>query len=236
MYNQCDQNTPQQCKQTCNQNVHFIAPNPPTFFNPISVCPRIDSTAYVGPFSSVIGDVTIRKNVFIAPNVSIRADEGTPFYIDCDTNLQEGVTLHGLANGRVMHNGELYSIYVGKRVSCAHGSLLHGPCKIGNDVFVGFRATVFNAVVGDGCYISTNAFITGGVIIANNRFIPAGCMIDTQEKADQLEPVSTSKSEFAEEVQQVNRAFSNSYPQLYGATTCSWDMACNAKSNHQVLK
>lgn len=71
--------------RTFNLNAHFIAPNPPTSFNPRSVRPRIHSTAYVGPFSSIIGDVFIGENVFFAPNASIRADEGTPFYIGPNT-------------------------------------------------------------------------------------------------------------------------------------------------------
>ncbi|GAA3325448.1 hypothetical protein GCM10020331_057390 [Ectobacillus funiculus] len=33
----------------------------------------------------------ITDNVYVAPNVSIRADEGTPFYIGSNTNLQDGV-------------------------------------------------------------------------------------------------------------------------------------------------
>lgn len=57
----------------------FISPNPITSLNPVQRFPKIDKTAFVSQFSSVIGDVTIRNNVYVAPNVSIRADEGTPF-------------------------------------------------------------------------------------------------------------------------------------------------------------
>ena len=96
--------------RTFNLNAHFIASNPPTAFNPRSIYPRIHKTAYVGPFSSIIGDVTIGENVFIAPNVSIRADEGTPFHIGSNTNIQDGVILHGLKHGRVLHDGKEYSI------------------------------------------------------------------------------------------------------------------------------
>lgn len=108
MYHQSCDSCGSFCKRagTFNTNVHFIAPNPRTSFNPESVIPSIDPTVYLGPFSSIIGDVTIRENVFIAPNVSIRADEGFPFYIDSDTNIQDGVILHGLEHGRVIHVAE----------------------------------------------------------------------------------------------------------------------------------
>src|SRR4051812_43448970 len=102
-----------------NVYAHFIGPNPVTSFNPKSINPSIDPTSFVGPFSTVIGDVTIRKNVFIAPNVSIRADEGTPFYIGSNTNIQDGVILHGLRDARVIVDGKKYSIFIGKNVSCA---------------------------------------------------------------------------------------------------------------------
>ena len=220
---------------TFNINAHFIAPNPPTSFNPESVNPSVDSTVYVGPFSSIIGDVTIRGNVFIAPNVSIRADEGFPFYIDSDTNIQDGVILHGLEHGRVIHDGRKYSIFIGRHVSCTHGCIIHGPCKIGNNVFVGFHAIVLDAIVDEGCYISPNALVTGGIKIRSNRFIPAGAIIDTQEKADALGPVPESQIEFAKEVQHVNQQFSNAYSLQFGATRCSCGLACDPRTIRDVL-
>lgn len=221
--------------RTFNLNAHLIAPNPPTSFNPQSVCPSIHPTAYVGPFSSVIGDVTIRQNVFIAPNVSIRADEGTPFYIGANTNIQDGVILHGLEHGRVTHEGEEYSIYIGEEVSCTHGCIIHGPCKLGNRVFVGFHSIVLNAVIGEGSYISTNALVTGGIRVAPNRYVPSGAIIETQEQADALSPVPQSQEEFAEEVQQVNQQFPDAYSLLFGETRCSCGLACNCNTLHDVL-
>lgn len=218
-----------------NLNAHFIAPNPPTSFNPESVCPCIDPTAYIGPFSSVIGDVAIGENVFIAPNVSIRADEGTPFYIGANTNIQDGVILHGLAHGRVLHNGKEYSIYVGEEVSCAHDCIIHGPCKLGNRVFVGFHSIVLNAVVGGGSYISTNALVTGEIRISPNRYVPSGAIIETQEQADALGPVPESQEEFAEEVQHVNQQFPTAYSLQFGATRCSCGLACDCQTIKAVL-
>ena len=222
--------------QTFNINAHFIGPNPATSFNPESVCPIIDPTVFVGPFSSIIGDVTVGENVFIAPNVSIRADEGFPFYIGSDTNIQDGVILHGLEHGRVINDNRVYSIYIGRHVSCTHGCIIHGPCKIGNNVFVGFHAIVLNALIGDGCYISHNALVTGGIKIGPNRFIPAGAIIDTQERADCLRPVPQSDREFAQEVQHVNNEFPNTYSLLFGSTKCSCGLACDSQTIKPILR
>lgn len=218
-----------------NINAHFIAPNPKTPFNPNSVYPAIDATAYVGPFSSVIGDVTVKENVFVAPNVSIRADEGFPFFIGPDTNIQDGVILHGLERGRVLIDNRQYSIYIGRHVSCGHGCIIHGPCSLGDHVFVGFHAIVLNAIVGDGCYISANALVTGGINVMPNRFIHAGAIIDTQEKADTLGPVPESDREFAQEVQHVNNQFPDAYSLLFGKTRCSCGLACASNTLRDIL-
>jgi len=222
-------------QKTYNINAHFIAANPSTPLNPVSVSPTIDKTVYIGPFSSVIGDVRIRNNVFIAANVSIRADEGTPFYIGANTNIQDGVIMHGLQNGRVLHEKNEYSIYIGENTSCAHGCIIHGPCKLGNNVFVGFHAIMLNAVIGEGCYISANVLVTGGIIVKPNRFIPAGAIIDTQEKADLLSEVPKGEQDFAKEVQLVNNAFPSSYDTLFGTVRCSCGLTCNKDTIHNIL-
>ena len=221
--------------QTWNLGAHFIAPNPPTSFNSESICPCVHSSAYVGPFSSVIGDVTVAENVFIAPLVSVRADEGAPFYIGEDSNLQDGVILHGLAHGRVIAAGKEYSIFIGRRVSCAHGCIIHGPCLLGDDVFVGFNAIVFNAAVGSGSYVSIGALVTGGVRIAQKRFVPPGMIIDTQQQADALPPVPRDQSEFAKEVIHVNTEFPCAYSLMFGATRCSCGLACDPCTIGRVI-
>ena len=203
----------------------FISPNPITPSNPVQRYPTIDQTAFISPFSSVIGDVTIQDNVYVAPNVSVRADEGTPFYIGSNTNLQDGVVLHGLLNRSIWIGKEKYSIYIGNKVSIAHGALVHGPCYLGNNVFVGFHAIVFHAIIEEGTYISTNAVVTNGVRIAANRFVPPGATIDTQEKADALSRIPEDREEFAREVQRVNQEFPASYHLSFGKNRCSCGVA-----------
>jgi carbonic anhydrase len=206
---------------------HFVGPNPPTALNPYSIFPTIAASAFIGPFSSVIGDVTIEENVFVAPNVSIRADEGTPFYIGANTNIQDRVILHGLAKGRVEVEGRKFSIYIGSGVSCAHGCLIHGPCNINNNVFVGFNAIVFNCIVGEGCYISPNAVVTGGVTLTPNKFVPLGAVIDSQDEADALPTITEAQQEFSKDVQMINKEFSSSYSLLFGSLRCSCGLACS---------
>jgi len=206
---------------------YFIGSNPPTSFNPISVYPTIHNTVLLCPFSSVIGDVTIGKNVFIGCNATLRADEGTPFYIGSHSNIQDGVIFHGLQNQQFTVNGKTYSIYLGKEVTIGHGALIHGPSIVGNKTFVGFNAIVFNAIVEDGCYIDTTAVVTGGVRLHANTYVPIGAIIDTQNKANALGRVPTSREEFAKEVVEVNNEFPSAYELKFGDTRCSCGLCCN---------
>lgn len=199
-----------------NQYTYFIGPNPRTHIINESISPIIDPSVFIGPFSSIIGDVTINANVFISCNVTLRADEGTPFYIGSNTNLQDGVIFHGLAEKYVMVKNKKYSIYVGNNVSCAHGSVIHGPCYIGNDTFIGFNAVIFNAVIKDNCFIGTGSIVTNNVVVDSGRFVPPGAVIDTQDKANSLDAISNTVQEFSKEVIDVNTEFSSSYPLLFG--------------------
>lgn len=202
-----------------NQNLHYIGPNPITEYCPQSISPSVHPSAYIGPFACILGDVTIEENVFVAPHVIIRADEGTPFHIGAHTNLQDGVTLHGLAGKRVSYRDSAYSIYLGQHVSCGHGCVIHGPCVLEDDVFVGFYALVLNAFIGKGCFIAHHAVVTGGVHLSPGRHVPAGALVDTQQKADELTAVSEANAAFAAEVQHVNNAFPMAYSKQFEKNT-----------------
>jgi carbonic anhydrase len=216
--------------ETNNRYSYFVTSNPVTSFNPVSVYPTIDKTAFIGPFSSIIGDVRIKKEVFIGCNVTIRADEGTPFYIGNKTNLQDGVILHGLKNMQLSVHNEQYSIYLGNKVSAAHGALIHGPCIVGDNTFVGFNAIIFSAIVEDGCYIDLAAIVTNGVRIPPNSYVPVGAIIDTQRKANALTKVSEANENFARNVVKTNVELAQAYSLKFCDTICSCGLCCNSKT------
>ncbi|WP_223592445.1 carbonate dehydratase [Neobacillus bataviensis] len=205
---------------------YFVGPNPQTSVNPSLKYPTISKTAFLSPFTFIVGDVTIRKNTYIAPFVSLRADEGTPFYIGRNTNLQDGVILHGLKNKYMEVNSMKFSIYIGDWVSCAHGSMIHGPCRVDDHVFIGFNAIVYNAWIGEGSFVSKGSVVTGGVKLKPNSFVPPGASIDTQEKANVLSQVPISEEKFAKEVQRVNQEFPSAYSLFFGENRCSCGLSC----------
>jgi carbonic anhydrase len=78
---------------------------------------------------------------------------------------------------------------VGKNVSLAHQSQVHGPAYVGNDTFIGMQAFVFKAKVGNNCVLEPKSAAIG-VIIPDGRYISAGKVITDQADADNLPVIS----------------------------------------------
>jgi carbon dioxide concentrating mechanism protein CcmM len=192
---------------------------PPTPWSKNLAEPDIHHTAYVHAFSNIIGDVRIGENVMIAPGISIRADEGNPFAIGSNTNIQDGVVIHGLEQGRVLgDDGTQYSVWIGNNSSITHMALIHGPAYVGNDCFIGFRSTVFNATVGNGCIVMMHALIQD-VKIPPGKYVPSGAIITSQEQANRLSDVQPDDRKFASHIISINDSLRSGY-------RCADDIAC----------
>ncbi|AFZ56081.1 ribulose bisphosphate carboxylase small subunit [Anabaena cylindrica FACHB-243] len=192
---------------------------PPTPWSRSLAEPDIHKTAFVHSSSLIIGDVHLGQNVIIAPGTSIRADEGTPFFIGENTNIQDGVVIHGLEQGRVIgDDDQKYSVWIGKNASITHMALIHGPAYIGDSCFIGFRSTVFNARVGAGCIVMMHALIQD-VEIPPGKYVASGSIITTQQQADRLPDVQAQDEEFAHHVVGINQALRTGY-------RCAEDLKC----------
>lgn len=201
-------------------DIHTI-PAPPTPWSQQLVEPTIDPSVYIHPLTNVIGDVRIGAQVHIAPGVSIRADEGMPFYIGANVNIQDGAVIHGLEQGRVTgDDGNPYSVWIGDNASITHMALIHGPAYVGKGCFIGFRSTVFNARVGDGCIVMSHALIEN-VEIPAGRYVASGSVIIHQQQADRLPNVQEADSTFARHVVSINQKLRQGY-------LCAEDEVCIA--------
>lgn len=213
-----------------------VTASPLTPWSQNLVEPSIHHTAYVHAFSNIIGDVRIGENVMIAPGISIRADEGDPFSIGANTNIQDGVVIHGLEQGRVRgDDGKPYSVWIGNNSSITHMALIHGPAYVGNDCFIGFRSTVFNATVGHGCVVMMHALIQD-VEIAPGKYVPSGAIITNQEQADRLSDAQPDDRAFSSHIISINDSLRAGY-------RCVDDIECIAPvyktthtSNHTSTK
>ena len=201
-----------------------LRPNVATTFNADINNPVIGAETYIDKLASVIGDVTIGKQVFVAPFASIRGDEGQPIVVSDGTNVQDGVVIHALETAEdgkaidknlVTVSGKKYAVYIGKSVSLAHQSQVHGPAAVGDHTFVGMQALVFKSVIGKNVVIEPGAKVIG-VTVAEKRYVPAGATITTQAQADAL-PEITPDYAFAtlnDGVLHVNEQFADAYLKL----------------------
>ena len=176
----------------------MIEANVKTDFCPEVSHPVIGEGSFVHPLASVIGNVSIGRNVMVAPTACVRGDEGQPLFVGDDANVQDGVVLHGLeteSNGepcpqnRMAVDGASYGVYVGQRVSLAHQVQIHGPAVVEDDTFVGMKSLVFRARVGRRCVVEPGAILMG-VTVADGRYVPAGSVVRSQDDADALPAIT----------------------------------------------
>lgn len=219
-----------------------LRPNVATTFNADVNNPVIGAETYIDRLASVIGDVTIGKQVFVAPFASIRGDEGQPIVVGDGSNVQDGVVIHALETAEdgkaidknlVTVSGKRYAVYVGKGVSLAHQSQVHGPAAVGDHTFVGMQALVFKSVIGKNVVIEPGAKVIG-VAIAEKRYVPAGSTITTQAQADAL-PEITPDYAFAtlnDGVLHVNEQFADAYLKLEESSAAGPPASAEPKSGH----
>jgi carbonic anhydrase/acetyltransferase-like protein (isoleucine patch superfamily) len=209
-----------------------IRPNIQTDFNPNVTDPTISEFAYVDPLALVIGNCEIGRLVLVAPFAVCRADEGIPINVGDYSNMQDGVILHALetashgkniddrrysAEGSLLKANDTgfkkgFAIYVGDKVSLAHGVQVHGPAYIGNDTFVGMKSLIFNAKIGNRVAIGVSSTVTNGVTIPDDKFVPPGTIVTTQAQADALPArVGSPYEEINKAVIHVNQELAKGY-------------------------
>ena len=111
--------------------------------------------------ATVIGDVTIGKQVGIWFGAVVRADKDK-IVIGDRSNIQDNC---------VVHTSEGHPVTLGADVSVGHGAILHG-CTIADRVLVGMGAIVLNgAKVGAGTVIGAGAVVTEGADIPPNSVV-----------------------------------------------------------------
>jgi carbonic anhydrase/acetyltransferase-like protein (isoleucine patch superfamily) len=124
--------------------------------------PRFGDGVFLAPTAAVIGDVELGARVSIWYGATVRGDVHT-IRIGEDTNVQDGVVIHGTL-------GE-WPVLVGARVSIGHHATLHG-CVVEDDVLVGIGARVL-----DGCKIGAFSLIAAGALVREGMLVPARSLV-----------------------------------------------------------
>ena len=178
--------------------------------NPAGFSPNVSETAFIDPTAIVCGHVIIEDNVFVGPYAVIRADEideegnMQPIKIGKDSNIQDGVVIHSKSGAAVT---------IGERTSIAHRSIIHGPCSVGNDVFIGFNSVVFRAHIHDGCVIRHNCVIDG-LDLPKSMHVPPMTNIGPQFDLNTIEQVPPDYSSFSESVIAANHYLVKGYKKI----------------------
>lgn len=148
--------------------------------------PSVHAAANVHEFSLVEGDVRVGANATIAPGTAVTAAPGAAVSIGDRAQLLPGVIAEAAAGPQVTGgDGSACSIWVGEGSAIAHKSLIHSPVYLGKNCFVGFRSTIYNARLGDGCVVMMHALVQD-VEIPPGKCVPSGSVINSQHQADQL--------------------------------------------------
>ncbi|SJZ51734.1 Carbonic anhydrase or acetyltransferase, isoleucine patch superfamily [Enhydrobacter aerosaccus] len=112
--------------------------------------PKIDSTAFIAPNATLIGEVEIGAHCGIWFGAVLRGD-GPGIKIGDNSNIQDGTVIHVTARGR--------GTVVGRNVTVGHLALLHA-CEVQDDAFIGMHSTVLdNAVVESGAMVAAGAVV-----------------------------------------------------------------------------
>lgn len=198
-------------QEQIKKNKHLdLAKERNSWFEQIRDKASFAASAFVHQKASIIGKVILGEQVHIAAESSIRADEGSPFYIGDYSNIQDGVVIHALKEKWVTVGSEDWAVYIGQNVSVAHQALVHGPCFIGNNSFIGFQAIVHDSVIASHCYIGIGAIVVG-VEIPEGRYVPHGMVVDSYDKVELLPKVTDAHLHFNDDVVEVNKGLVKAY-------------------------
>jgi len=158
--------------------------------------PIISPSAHISESATVMGNVIIEDDVFVAPNATIRADEpGSKVIIRSGCNVQDNVVVHALTGS----NAEIR-----RGTSLSHACVVHGPCTIGEGCFIGFGSIVFRSVLGERCFVMLRA-VVDGVTIPPSRLIGNGQIVDRQDDVFSLPKVTGDLEQFATKVAETNK-------------------------------
>ena len=114
------------------------------------VWPRVHPDAWVAPGAVIVGDVEI-------------GPESSVWY------------------GTVVR-GDVHFVRIGARTNLQDGSIFHvtrdrHPCRVGDEVTVGHRATVHGCTVHDGALIGIGAIVLDGAEIGEGALVGAGSVV-----------------------------------------------------------
>src|SRR6185437_6962015 len=140
--------------------------------------PVVDSTSFVHPTATLIGDVIVGPGCYIGPGAALRGDFGR-IVVGAGSNVQDNCVLHTFPARQVTLEEESH---------IGHAAVLHG-CIVRHAALVGIGAIVMDdAVVGQQALVGAGSFIRAGFVVPA-RMLVAGspARIVRELSAEELE-------------------------------------------------
>ncbi|SHG96755.1 phenylacetic acid degradation protein [Thermosyntropha lipolytica DSM 11003] len=120
--------------------------------------PVIGENSFVHPQATVIGEVIIGKNCYIAAGTVLRGDYGK-ITIGDGSNIQDNAVLHAEPGTEAV---------IAENVLIGHSAIVHGPCYVGEYAIIGM-----GAIVNNGCRIEPEAVLAAGSLLPPGKTIPS---------------------------------------------------------------
>jgi len=135
--------------------------------------PLIETTAWIAPGATVIGDVEIGKESSVWFGCVVRGDVHA-IRIGARTNIQDLSMVHVThhkGEHRTMDGSDGHPTIIGDDVTIGHRVMLHG-CTIEDACLIGMSATILDgAVIGRESIVGAGALVTGGKVFPPRSLI-----------------------------------------------------------------
>jgi len=126
-----------------------------------SLQPKIDSSVFVAPTATIIGDVTIEEGSSVWFNTVLRGDIER-IHVGKYTNIQDNSTVHVMGDQPTI---------IGNYVTIGHNAVIH--CKqIGDNCLIGMGSVLLGY-----CEIGENTIIGAGTVVTQHKKIPPNSLV-----------------------------------------------------------
>lgn len=149
--------------------------------------PSLDSSVFIAPTATVIGDVKIGANSSVWFNAVLRGDIES-IIVGKQTNLQDFC---------MVHVPDFIGTEIGDNVTVGHRAIIHG-CKIGNNCLIGMGSVIMdNAEIGDNCIIGAGSLVTQGTKIPSGHLaFGSPAKIKREVSEEEIRFISQSAKEY----------------------------------------
>jgi carbonic anhydrase/acetyltransferase-like protein (isoleucine patch superfamily) len=121
--------------------------------------PQVETSAFIAPTATVIGDVTIAEDSSLWFGVVARGDVAN-IRIGASTNIQDNSVIHVTRNG--------FNTYIGDFVTIGHKCLIHASI-LEDECFVGM-----GSIVMDEARVETNGWLAAGSLLTSGKVVRSG--------------------------------------------------------------